>query len=104
MSRSAVLIPAFLALLMACSDAPEAGQPEDYGALLSNLTTESVARLQKVRVGRDLGKELQTCLPSEIDFAPDIYTAIERAVAADRPILMTSVVTKGGKKQSGCDV
>ena len=104
MSRSIALIPALLTVLVACSDAPDSSRVEDYDSLLSDLTTESVQRLRDVREGRELGKDLATCLPTQIDFAPDIYTAIERASAEDKPILLTSVVTKGGKKQPDCDV
>lgn len=77
---------------------------EDLSCLLSDLSAAAVERLQLVRDAREEGAEVPTSLPSEIDWAPDIYTAIERAKAQGRPILMTSVVTKGGHKQSGCDV
>jgi hypothetical protein len=120
MMRTTILLPVLLGAV-ACSDgssvqattrAPSteglAAEPcaieEDISCLLSDLSADAVMRLQAVRDAREGGREVASSLPSEIDWAPDIYTAIERAKAQGRPILMTSVVNKGGHKQSGCDV
>lgn len=124
MARNAFLIPTLLTGLVACSEAsgsvtaadsavhasgatgsaPSATCEEDYSGLLSNLSGPAVKRLSEVRDGREAGLELPTSLPSEIDYAPDIRAAIERATAEDKPIFLTSVVNKGGRKMPGCEV
>ena len=126
MARNAFLIPTLLTGLVACSEAsgavtaadsavpasasgatcsaPSATCEEDYSGLLKNLSGPAVKRLTEVRDGREAGLELPTSLPSEIDYAPDIQTAIERATAEDKPIFLTSVVNKGGRKKPGCEV
>lgn len=119
MLRTTILLPVLLGAA-ACSDgssvqattrAPSDEGPaaacatdEDASCLLSDLSADAVKRLKAVRDAREGGREVASSLPPEIDWAPDIYTAIERAKAQNRPILMTSVVTKGGHKQAGCDV
>lgn len=120
MLRTTILLPVLLGAA-ACSDgssvhattraasdegpaAELCAADEDLSCLLSDLSADAVKRLKAVRDAREGGREVASSLPSEIDWAPDIYTAIERAKAQNRPILMTSVVTKGGHKQAGCDV
>ena len=123
MARNAILIPTLLTGLAACSQAsasaPTADSAvsasgatcsassascEDFSGLLSNLSGPAVERLLEVRDGREAGLELPTSLPSEIDYAPNIRAAIERATAEDKPIFLTSVVNKGGRKKPGCEV
>ena len=124
MARNAFLIPTLLTGLAACSEVPgstttaDSGAPasgatcsapsatceEDYSGLLKNLSGPAVKRLTEVRDGREAGLELPTSLPSEIEYATNIYEAIERATAEDKPIFLTSVVNKGGRPKPGCEV
>jgi hypothetical protein len=90
--------------LAGAASAPSCGVEEGCSDLLSDLSRPAFKRLLEVRDAREVGKEMPTSLPSEIDYAPDIYTAIERATAEDKPIFLTSVVNKGGRKQAGCEV
>ena len=128
MARNAFLIPTLLTGLVACAEAPGSpstadsaapasgatcsasapsatcGAEEDFSGLLSNLSGPAVKRLLEVRNGREAGLELPTSLPKEIDYAPNIREAIARATAEDKPIFLTSVVNKGGRKKVGCEV
>ena len=117
MTRRAFLIPTLLTGLVACSEAPGSSPTaaatssaasetceQDFSGLLSNISGPAVKRLSEGRDGREAGQGLPTSLPSEIQYAPNIYAAIERATAEDKPIFLTSVVNKGGRKKPGCEV
>ena len=103
--RPFLVLPVALSALLACSDASE---PELAGLpsfpLFQNLEQECANRALECREARALGDLELTVAPPEIDWAPDIYAAIERGKAEGKPIFLATSVSKGGVAKSGCDV
>jgi hypothetical protein len=90
-SLVATLAVAFSAT--ACSDSGGADRYADAFPLFGDLTEESFdAACRAFRAKQELDKTLQTVAPPEINWAPDIYAAIERATAEDKPIFLSTHV------------
>lgn len=77
----------------ACS---ESSSPDRYAGafpLFGDLTEESFdASCRAFRAKQELDKTLQTEAPPAINWAPDVYSAIERATAEDKPIFLSTHV------------
>lgn len=71
-----------------------------FEQLEEQCATRSMATIDERRAG----KVEVTEAPAEIQWAPDMEAAIERATLEDKPIFIASSVRKGGLNKSGCDV
>lgn len=72
--------------------------------LFENIAEECANLSNEYRALRNSGSDDITTRPDIIEWEPDVYTAIERATAENKPIFLVSCVNKGGKlKESICD-
>jgi hypothetical protein len=99
LATTAPLMAAFAAAFSAaCSDM---GGSERYAfatPLFGDLSEEAFdANCRAFRAKQELDKTLQTVAPPEVNWAPDIYTAIERATAEDKPIFLSTHVDLNGQ-------
>jgi hypothetical protein len=94
--RSASLAVLTLAAAMiggACSDSSGADRYADAFPLFGDLDeTAFDASCRAFRAKQGLDKTLQTVAPPEINWAPDVYAAIERATREDKPIFLSTHV------------
>jgi hypothetical protein len=94
--RHATTLVATLAVAFsatACSDSSGADRYADAFPLFGDLSEEDFdAKCRAFRAKQELDKTLQTVAPPEINWAPDIYAAIERATAEDKPIFLSTHV------------
>lgn len=82
----------------ACSDASDRGSYADAFPLFGDLTEERFdASCRAFRAKQQQDKTLQTEAPPEIHWAPDIYSAIERATKEDKPIFLSTHVDLNGQ-------
>jgi len=77
----------------ACSDTNGADRYADAFPLFGDLDEARFdASCRAFRAKQELDKTLQTVAPPEINWATDIYAAIERATAEDKPIFLSTHV------------
>jgi hypothetical protein len=89
-----------LCLAALCATACERVSSDRYAdafPLFGGLTEERFdASCRAFRARQHADRTLETEAPPEIDWAPDIYAAIERATREDKPIFISTHVNLNG--------
>jgi hypothetical protein len=71
--------------------------------LFTNLEEQYVRKMdERLERSRKVGEEERSELPGSIDWAPDVYAAIERAKQEDKPIFLMTQVRENADPD--CDV
>jgi hypothetical protein len=86
--------------LFACSEGD--GDPMVTGSLFQDLDGQYKENILAHRDRRKGGDSRFTKLPGQVEWAPDLPTAIERAKEQDKPIFMLTFVRENGDPH--CDV
>lgn len=97
-ATTAPLMAAVAALSAACSDMGASDRYAFATPLFGDLNEEAFdANCRAFRAKQELDKTLQTEAPPDINWAPDVYSAIERATAEDKPIFLSTHVDLNGQ-------
>lgn len=79
-----------------CERVPSDGYADAF-PLFGGLTEERFdASCRAFRARQHADRTLETKAPPEIDWAPDVYAAIERATREDKPIFISTHVNLNG--------